>query len=549
MSLRSRAFGPQLVALALFVIALTSSALFAQDQPTPKVDVFAGYSWLDPGLTVRGNYPGVTNYGVKLTSDAKGFAIAPTWNFTDHFGITIDGSGHFGPSGSLGQNQVGSVMIGPRWIWRMEHFQPFVHALVGLNLLTIDSATPGGTYNNKGVGIMTGGGFDIPLTRRISLRLFEANYSWAHHNLYPQTADRSNSLSGADLRSGLVFNFGGAPPLPPMAMSCSAANPATMREDQLVPVGVTASVTNIPPKHTLTYAWTSTGGKVSGNGTGAQVDTAGLAPGNYTVTATATDSKPRKDQGPLTCSAQFAVTAKPPVPPTASCSANPTTVQAGNPSTISVTAGNPDNRPLTYNYTTSAGRVAGSGASATLDTAGAPAGPITVSATVSDDRGLTANCNATVNVEVPPPPPQASNIGSCQFDKDKKRPWRVDNACKAVLDEVALRLQREADSKLVVVGHSDPATDKKNADKYAAQRAVNSKDYLSGGEAKQQIDPSRIEVRTGAQNGQTADYWLVPSGATFNQADTQPVDENAVKAPAKKPVHHKKAAAKAPAAQ
>ena len=39
----------------------------------------------------------------------------------------------------------------------------------------------------------------------------------------------------------------------------------------------------------------------------ASVDTAGLAPGNYTVTATATDPKPRKEQGPLTCSSNFTV--------------------------------------------------------------------------------------------------------------------------------------------------------------------------------------------------------------------------------------------------
>jgi outer membrane protein OmpA-like peptidoglycan-associated protein len=531
-----------LVAL-VFAFAFTSSALFAQDQPTPKVDVFAGYSWYNPGLTVN---------GIPLSSDAKGFGIAPTYNFDSHFGITLDGAGHFGPDGKLGQNQVGTLMVGPRFIWRQEHFYPFVEALAGLTILTIDSATPGGTYSQTGPGIRVGGGFDIPLTNRVSFRLFQADYVWGHHNLYPQTLTRSNDLSSADLRTGLVFNFGGAPPLPPMAMSCSAASPATMREDQLVPVSVTASVTNIPPKHTLTYSWTSTGGKVSGSDATAQVDTVGLAPGNYTVTATATDSKPvkRKDQGPLSCTATFAVTPKPPVPPTISCSANPTTVQAGQTSAITCTAGNPDNRPLTYNHTSTGGRLTPDGANATLDTAGASAGPITVNSTVTDDRGLSANTSTTVNVEVPPPPPQASNIGTCQFDKDKKRPWRVDNACKAVLDDVALRLQREADSKLVIVGHSDPDTDKKNADKYAAQRAVNSKDYLSGGEAKQQIDPSRIEVRTGPPAGQTTDYWLVPAGATFSQPDTQPVDENAVKAPAKKPVHHHHAAAKkAPAAQ
>jgi outer membrane protein OmpA-like peptidoglycan-associated protein len=536
MSLRLRAFTPMLVAL-VFVLALTSSALFAQDQPTPKVDVFAGYSWYNPGLTVN---------GIPLSSDAKGFGIAPTYNFSSHFGITLDGAGHYGPDGKPGQNQVGTLMVGPRFIWRQEHFYPFVEALAGITILSIDSATPGGTYSQIGPGIRVGGGFDIPLTKRISFRLFQADYVWGHHNLYPQTLTRSNDLSSADLRTGLVFNFGGAPPLPPMAMSCSAANPPAVMAGE--PVSVTASVTNIPPKKTLTYDWKSTGGKVSGNGTAAQIDTNGLAPGNYTVTATATDPKPRKDQGPLMCSSNFTVNEPPKHPPTISCSANPTTVQAGGTSAITCTAGNPDSRPLTYNHTSTGGRLTPDGANATLDTAGASAGPITVNSTVTDDRGLSANTSTTVNVEVPPPPPQASNIGTCQFDKDKKRPWRVDNACKAVLDEVALRLQREADSKLVIVGHSDPDTDKKNADKYAAQRAVNSKEYLSGGEAKQQIDPSRIEVRTGPPAGQTTDYWLVPAGATFNQADTQPVDENAVKAPPK-PVHHHRAAKKAPAAQ
>jgi len=540
MSLRSRA-SVNLLLAALFVFALSSSALFAQEEPTPKVDVFGGYSWYNPGVRVN---------GIELASDPKGFAFAPTYNFSKNFGITLDGAGHFGSdSSSLGQNQAGSIMVGPRYIWRQPRIYTFVHALVGMQLLSIDSATPGGTYNHKGVATMVGGGFDLPLTKRVSFRLLEANYVWAHHNLTPQSLVRNTNPSGADLRTGLVFNFGGAPPLPPMTMSCTAANPATMREDQLVPVAVSSNVTNVPPKKVLTYDWKTTGGKITGTGSSVQVDTNGLAPGNYTVTATATDPKPRKDQGPLTCSSNFSVTEKPKLPPTASCSANPTTVRAGDPATVSVAAGNPDNRPLTYNYTTSAGRISGNGASANLDTAGANAGPITVRATVTDDRGLSASCNATVNVEVPPPPPQASKLNECTFEKDKKRPWRVDNACKAVLDEVALRLQREADSRLVIVGHGDPAADKKKADEYAGQRAVNSKEYLSGGEAKQQIDPSRIEVRTGAPGSQSAEYWLVPAGANFNQAGTQTVDENAVKKAApKKPAPHKKAAAKKPAA-
>jgi outer membrane protein OmpA-like peptidoglycan-associated protein len=439
-------------------------------------------------------------------------------------------------------------MIGPRFTWRQEHFQPFLHSLVGADILTVDSAVPGGAYNNLGIGTRVGGGIDIPINRRFSWRMFQADYVWGHHNFFPKIQQRSSNPRGADLRTGIVLNFGGAPPLPPMAMSCSAAQPAAVMAGE--PVSVSANVTNIPPKHTLTYDWKSTGGKVTGHGTGASIDTAGLAPGNYTVTATATDPKPRKGQGPLTCSSNFTVNEPPKHPPTISCSANPTTVRAGDPSTVSCTAGNPDNRPLTYNHTATGGRLTPNGANATLDTAGANAGPITINSTVSDDRGLSANTSTSVNVEVPPPPPQASQLNTCQFNIDKKRPSRVDNTCKAILDEVALRLQREADSKLVIVGHGDPAMDKKNSAKFAAERAVNSKTYLSGGEAKQQIDPSRIETRTGAESGQTADYWLVPAGANFTGEGTTPVDENAVKAPAKKAPAKKKAVKKAaPAAQ
>ncbi len=531
MSLRKRACGRVLIALAIFILGLASSAVLAQEPVVPKVDVFAGYSWYDPGLRINGN---------RLSDNPKGFGIGITYNLNKYVGFTLDGAGHLGGNG----NQAGTVMVGPRFIWRQEHFSPFFHAMTGLHLLTVDNI-PGGIYNDKGIGTKLGGGFDIPLTRRVSLRMFEADYVWAHHNFYPQTTTRSNNPSGAELRSGLVFNFGGAPPLPPMQMTCAAAQPAAVMAGE--PVSVSANVTNIPPKKTLTYDWTSTGGKVTANGTGAQIDTTGLQPGNYTVTAKANDPKPRKDQGPLTCTSNFTVNEPPKHPPTASCSANPTNVRAGDTSTITVTAGNPDNRPLTYNFTTTGGRITPNGANATLDTAGASAGTITVNATVSDDRGLTATCNAGVNVEVPPPPPQSSKINECQFP-DKRRPSRVDNACKAVLDEVALRLQREADSKLVVVGHSDPA-DKKMAEKYAAERAVNSKAYLSGGEAKQQIDPTRIEVRTGGPTGMTAEYWLVPAGANFNAEGTQTIDENAVKAPAKKPARRAPAKKKAAPAQ
>jgi hypothetical protein len=229
-----------------------------------------------------------------------------------------------------------------------------------------------------------------------------------------------------------------------------------------------------------------------------------------------------------------------------SCSANPTSVQAGASVSVSCQCTSPDNVPVNVaGWTASGGSVSGSGNTASLNTTGASPGTITVNATCTDSRGLTASSSAQVMVEnPPPPPPQASKLSECSFENMSKirKPWRVDNECKAILDDVAKNLQQNLDNKLVVVGNSEPTEKRKNL---AAERAVNSKAYLSGGESKLGIDPSRIETRTGSAGTKTAEYWVVPAGATFNAEGTQPVDESQVKpvpdhphAPAKKKAAH-----------
>lgn len=129
----------------------------------------------------------------------------------------------------------------------------------------------------------------------------------------------------------------------------------------------------------------------------------------------------------------------------------------------------------------------------------------------------------------PAPAPQASKLTDCDFENMAKikKPWRVDNECKGKLDDVAKNLQQNADNKLVVVGNAEPAETRPNL---AAERAVNSKAYLTGGEAKLGIDPNRIETRSGSAGTKSAEYWIVPAGGTFSAAGTQPVDESAVKA-------------------
>ena len=138
------------------------------------------------------------------------------------------------------------------------------------------------------------------------------------------------------------------------------------------PVHVTVAASNFNPKHTLTYAWASSGGKIEGKDTGATIDTNGIGrAGSYTATATVTDPKAKKNNT-ASCTANFTVKEPPKNPPQMSCSASPSTVEAGDAATITCTCTSPDNVPVTVGgWTASGGSISGSGNSATLSTTGA----------------------------------------------------------------------------------------------------------------------------------------------------------------------------------
>lgn len=506
--------------LTMAIVVVFSITSLAQEQDAPKVELFGGYSWYNPGGSVL---------GTKLPSLNKGWDGAFTYNFNKWVGLTADVGGHY----KRGLNAY-TYTFGPQLKYRnSEHFTPFVELLAGWTHLS-----PTGLQARNQPAFIGGGGFDVNINKWFSWRVLQADYVYTTYR-DKSLMTTSSRLDGARVQSGAVFTFGGGKPLPPAAASCSAANPAEVMAGE--PVTVTMTPSNFNPKRKLTYAWQSTGGKASGTDTTATIDTAGLAPGSYTVTGKVDDDKLGKNHAFASCTSSFTVKEPPKHPPVISCSANPTTVKSGDPSTVTATASSPDNRPVTVSWNTSGGRITGTGDTVQLDTAGTPAGPITINCTATDDRGLTASSNTSVNVEVPPPPPTASKLNEINFP-DKKKPARVDNAAKAILDDVALKLQRDADAKAVVIGSADPAELKlkKNAN-LAAERAYNTKEYLT---KEKGIDPSRIELRTGGE-GQKAEIWIVPAGASFTGEGTTVVDENMFAKPAR--IVHKSVKKVAPA--
>jgi hypothetical protein len=405
--------------------------------------------------------------------------------------------------------------------------------------------------------------YDLPFfNNRFSLRLFQADYRYMHDDFGPTTPIPTGGIEGGranldavELSTGIVTHFGHIIPPPPVTYSCSLAPASVYPGD---PITVTGTALNLNPKKTATYTWTSTGGTISGTSATANIDTKAAAPGTYTVAGhVAEGTKPGQSAD---CSAQFTV--KPFDPPTMnSCSANPSTVMSAGSSTITANATSPQNRPLTYSYSATSGSVSGTTPTATLTAPAVDAGgnsSVTVTCNVVDDLGKSDSKMTTVIVNgppIPPPPPapMASSLCSVSFERDAKRPERVDNEAKACLDDVALALQRSSDAKLALVGNEDAKEQKVDAKlammkhnkkpTAAASRAVNTKDYLV---TEKGLDASRITVYTGADDAQTVTTTLIPAGAVNPVASDTAVDESAVKAvPRTPPVKTAKAKAKA----
>ena len=190
-------------------------------------------------------------------------------------------------------------------------------------------------------------------------------------------------------------------------------------------------------------------------------------------------------------------------PPQISCSASPATVRAGESSTVRCQATSPDERPVTITFSSDRGNLVPREDSAVLETANVAPGAAMVMATAMDDRNQSATAVTQVNIESPPPPAAAAAVGNLAF---KASSAYLDNRGKALLDDMALRLQREAGSQAVLVGHVAAG----EAARLGNARAGNGKNYLTRDKG---IDASRIQVRDGGAGGRTVNVWFVPAGA------------------------------------
>ena len=423
--------------------------------------------------------------------DSFGASGSFTYNPSRWLGLTAELAGYNFDRRVNGTKLYGSwttFLFGSRLNMRkFNYFVPFAEFLLGGAAVGADFV---GAQDQKAFSIAAGGGVDVILNKNVAWRFAQIDYLMT--NFSGPNLGGNARQDNLRLGSSIVIRWGfPAPPPPPApkvppSASCSAT-PASVYagSNDAVTVRVNASS---PDNLPLTYSYTATGGTVEGTGPEARWTPGDAAPGNYSVSAKVDDGK----GGTASCSADIRVEERPHHPPTISCSANPTTVTPGQQSKISCPASSPDNLPLTFNYSASAGKVTGTGPEAQFDSTGLQPGSYTIQAEVTDSRGDKAQGSTNVDVKQPPPAPEQVRLEQRLALHSIYFPTAQPSAANpsggltasqaATLDALATDFKQyltyKPEAHLILEGHADIRGSKEYNEALSERRVARVKSYL-----------------------------------------------------------------------
>jgi len=539
---------------SLFVILLSLALgapllLSAQNSVGSKTEVFGGYSGYRAGGSVN---------GVKVPDFTDGWAGQIIFSTGKWTGLLVDVNGHHNSSAAAHD-----LAVGPRFQLPIGHFSPFAEALLGIQHFSLKSFPTQNTPT-----YIFGTGIDVRISDRFSIRPFQISYV---NTVYtPAPAGSQNiAFNGVRVQSGLIYHLGLPAPEGEVSAACKTDQSSV---DAGMPLKIDVEPKGFLPSRVLRYSYASTGGKVEGAAASASVNTAGVEPGSYTISANVADNGKGKHRRKASCQATFAVSAKPAAPAPAQethaavqavpapeaqttaipAAAVPAAVSATQATAAPVVPAPEAEAKAVPLLTASSADTASATQTAKVQAVPAPVtgpviSPTTSPATAERTSSVNnaSNGNVSAPVETAQLPLRANRFGSIAFLHDRKRPTRVDNTAKAELDRYADALAASPDAKGVVVGYATAKeravkAGNKKAPNLAALRAVNTKDYLSKDKG---IDPTRIKPRAG-HGRKTVKLWIVPAGATFRGAGTKAVNEAKVKAIPRVALKEKKTAHK-----
>ena len=255
---------------------------------------------------------------------------------------------------------------------------------------------------------------------------------------------------------------------------------------------------NSPGGHPLRYRWSTSAGRIDGEGPTVSWDLSGLRPGYYKAFVSAYTGNGEEECEAFSSTTVLVNPCAPPVCPTVSITSQE--IAINQPLTFSSTVkGVPaDSAPL-YNWTVSAGRIIeGQGTSAIrVDTTGLTGQ--TVKATLSMG-GYSLDCSASCAVPIPVP-----ILPSLKFDEF---PNIARNDEKARLDNFTVELQHDPTATAYVVVY--PGRRGRTGD--VQRHTTRIVDYLINSRG---IDARRIVTLVGSlRDDLLVELWITPQGAS-----------------------------------
>ncbi len=210
-------------AVLIGLLLLTAGSALAQGE-FPKVETSPAFMYIRTPVSFSN---GTTS--VKQSFNCAGGGGTLAYNITSLLGIAADlgGCKYFGNtvptqiSEKINGNGF-TYLFGPRFTFRKSGpFRPFFEVNFGGMRISLsckssstncNAFTNGNTYSKNAFAMTAGGGFDIQLSRRISLRAVQAEYLYTRFgNSCPANiCTNNNNQNSFRLKSGIVIAWGGS---------------------------------------------------------------------------------------------------------------------------------------------------------------------------------------------------------------------------------------------------------------------------------------------------------------------------------------------------
>ena len=183
----------KVVVSLLAFLTFSSAAAFAQE--TPKVDIFAGYSY------VREN---------PRTSGASSFSLnggsaSATYHINDWLSGVADFGGYHNGNilGTRVDGTLSTYLFGPRVSYRSyKRITPFLEGLFGV--AHAGAHVLGSSNSRNAFGMTLGGGVDYRLNNRFSLRPLEIDYLMTR---FPEGTSGQQNQNNLRASTGIVIHF------------------------------------------------------------------------------------------------------------------------------------------------------------------------------------------------------------------------------------------------------------------------------------------------------------------------------------------------------